>query len=114
MSKKTLLKKQTFVNAINSIDKLHKKNREFANNLSKCFPNSNSANFIGENDYVTTALIEVLQELFNDKNAQSWIEYFLWELDFGRENWRLKATDENKKEIPLSSPEQLFDFLNNR
>jgi len=112
--KKKLLKKQTFVNAINSIHKLHKKNIEFANNLAKCFPNANSANFIGENDHVTTALIEVLQELFNDKNAHSWIEYFLWELDFGRENWRLKANDENKKEIPLSSPEQLFDFLNNR
>ena len=37
-----------------------------------------------------------------------------WELDFGRENWRLKATDENKKEIPLSNAGQLFDFLNNR
>ena len=29
---------------------------------------------------------------------------YCYELDFGRENWRLKAYDENKKEIPLSNP----------
>ena len=112
--KKTILKKQTFVNAINAIDKLHKKNIQFAENLSKCFPNANSANFIDDTDFVTNALIAVLQELFNDKNSNSWIEYFLFELDFGRENWRLKAYDSNGKEIPLSTPEQLFDFINNR
>jgi len=113
-TKKTILKKRTFVNAINSIDKLHKKNIEFATNISKCFPNSKSSDFIGDDDHVTTALTVVLKELFNDNNEHSWIEYFLWELDFGRENWRLKSYDENKKEIPLSNPAQLFDFLNNR
>jgi len=112
--KKTILKKQTFVEAINAIDKLHKKNMDFAEKISKCFPNSRSTDFLSDNDFVTNALITILQELFNDKNAHSWIEYFLWELDFGRENWRLKATDENKKEIPLSNAGQLFDFLNNR
>ena len=111
MAKKYLLRKQTFINAINSIDKLHKKNIQFAVNMGKCFPNSNSAHFITDTDFVTTALIQVLQELFKDNHAHSWIEYFCWVLDFGRENWRLKATD-NGTEIPLSTPEQLFDFLN--
>jgi len=109
--KQTKLNKQTFIQAIESIDKLHKKNIEFAEKISKCFPNSRSADFISDNDFVTNSLITVLQELFNDKNAHSWIEYFCWELDFGRENWRLKAND-NGKEIPLSNAGQLFDYLN--
>lgn len=109
--KKTKIKKQTFIEAIESIDKLHKKNMEFAEKMSKCFPNTRSVDFISDNDFVTNSLISVLQELFNDKNANSWIEYFCWELDFGRENWRLKA-NENGKEIQLSNAGQLFDYLN--
>lgn len=110
MAKKKLLKKQTFINAINSIEELHKMNIQFAENMQKCFPNSNSAHFIIDTDFVTKALIQVLQELFQDNYTHSWIEYFCWELDFGSLNWRLKVTD-NGEDIPLSTPDQLFDFL---
>ena len=48
------------------------------------------------------------------EHGQSWIEYFLWELNFGEENYRLKVYDENKKEIPMSTAAELYDFLNNR
>ena len=106
-----ILKKQTFVDAINAIDNLHKEKIDFAQKMAKCFPNSDSSAFIYDNDCVINALIAVLQEIFNDKNKHSWIEYFLWDLDFGRENWRLKATDENRNEIPMASAEQLYDFL---
>ena len=105
-----ILKKQTFVEAINAIDNLHKEKIDFAQKMAKCFPNSRSADFMNDNDCVINALIAVLQEIFNDKNEHSWIEYFLWELDFGRENWRLKVY-ENGNEIPMASAEQLYDFL---
>ena len=108
--KQNKLKKETFIQAIESIDKLNKKNIQFAENMSKCFPNSRSADFISDNDFVANALIQVLQELFKDNHEHSWIEYFCFELDFGRENWRLKAKD-NGKEIPLSNAGQLFDYL---
>ena len=51
------------------------------------------------------------EEEFKDKSEHSWIEYYCYELDFGAENWRLKAYDENKKEIPLSNAEQLYNLL---
>ena len=106
------LKKQTFVEAINAIEKQQKENIIFAENMAKCFPNTNSSDFMGDTDFVTTALITVLKELYDIRN--NWIEYFCWELDFGRENWRLKAYDENKKEIPFSTAEELFEFLSSR
>ena len=79
--------------------------------LTKVFKDSHSANLLPDNHYLTNILIRILQEEFKDKTAHSWIEYYCYELDFGRENWRLKARDENKKEIPLSNPEQLYNLL---
>lgn len=42
----------------------------------------------------------------------SWIEYYLWELNFGQENYRLKVTS-NGNEIKMSNASELYDFLNN-
>jgi hypothetical protein len=56
------------------------------------------------------ALIDILEEVTNDNGG--WIEYFLWELDFGKENWRLKVYSKDKKEIPLSSIDDLWNLLN--
>lgn len=43
----------------------------------------------------------------------SWIDYYMYELDFGRKNEQLKAYDENGVEMPLSTPEDLYDLLEN-
>jgi hypothetical protein len=61
---------------------------------------------------IYNALIDILEDVTND-NA-GWIEYFLWELDFGKENWRLKIYDKDKKEIPLSSIDDLWNLLNEK
>ena len=105
------MEKQTFIDCINALDKQYSQDKENANLLSKVFKDSRSANLFPDNHYITNILIRILQEEFNDKSAHSWIEYYCYELDFGRENWRLKAHDENKKEIPLSTPEQLYNLL---
>lgn len=55
-------------------------------------------------------IIQLLVELTNDTKGK-WIEYFIYELDFGRENWRLKAYDKKDNEIPLSTTEDLWRIL---
>lgn len=47
------------------------------------------------------------------EHGQSWIEYFLLELNFGEENYRLKAT-ENGNNIPMSNASELYDYLISR
>jgi hypothetical protein len=44
--------------------------------------------------------------------TDSWIKYFLWELDFGKENYRLKVTQDGK-EIKMSSAGELYELLIN-
>lgn len=44
---------------------------------------------------------------------QSWIEYFIWELNFGKENHKLNVT-ENGKIIKMKTAANLYDFLINR
>ena len=114
---KQFIKKETFISAIEAIEKQIKYDIDIATKLSVAFPNCFTANFMYDNHLISNALIKVLQEQMNDtelcEHGQSWIEYYCFELDFGKENWRLKVTN-NGKEIPLSNPSQLYDLLCNR
>ena len=54
-------------------------------------------------------LVKVLEEAMED--SERWISYYCWEKDFGRDD-KLKAFDEDRKEIPLTSSEDLWNLLN--
>ena len=45
-----------------------------------------------------------------DDIVVSWIEYYCFELDFGKENYRLKVYDKDKNEIPLATAEDLYNI----
>ena len=53
-------------------------------------------------------MIKVLENVFDDTNE--WISYFIYELDFGRK-WKPGCVTEDGKDIPLSTPEQLYDMI---
>jgi hypothetical protein len=79
--------------------------------------NNQAFSVILEHDLVTNmtnklydVLINLLMKLTDD--TDKWIEYFIYGLDFGKENWRLKVYDNNKKEIPLRTIEDLWNILN--
>ena len=109
------MKKQTFINAINALEKQIKYDIEVSKNLALAFPNAFTANLMPENQLLSNALLGVLQEEMGDttlcKYGQSWIEWFCWETNFGRESFRLKAYDENKKHIPMKNAGQLYNFF---
>lgn len=80
--------------------------------------NQQAFSVILENDYVSGmtnklygVLIDLLMQLTND-TENKWIEYFIYELDFGKDNWRLQVYGENKNEIPLTTIEDLWNILN--
>ena len=110
--------KKLFIESIDAIKQQCEFDIEVSKNLGKAFSEAFEANLLPKNHYLQNALLKVLQTEMNDlENAEcgsSWIEYFCWELNFGKENYRLKVYDENKKEVPMSNAAELYDFLNNR
>lgn len=109
--------KQLFIEAIEAIRKQVQLDSEVSKHLGRAFPSAFEANLLPRNHFLLNALIHVLQVEMNDLQlcvyGQSWIEYFLWELNFGEENYRLKVT-QNGKEIKMSNAAELYDFLKSR
>ena len=112
------MKKETFINAIDAIEKQIRFDIEISEKLGEVFPSAHTANLFPDNHFVINALMEVLQVVMNDnevcKYGQSWIEWFCFETDFGNESYRLQAFDENKKPIKMDNAGDLYDFLINR
>ena len=55
-------------------------------------------------------MVKVLEDIFHDTGE--WISYYIYELDFGRK-WEPGCVTEDGKDIPLSTPEELYDMLGN-
>ena len=111
------MKKELFIKSILAIQCQIQHDIIVAEKLKEAFPNAFKANLLHDNHWLQNSLIENLQIAMNDEfdteYKQSWIEYFCWELNFGEDNYRLKVYDKNKKEIPMSTPDELWEFLQN-
>lgn len=53
-------------------------------------------------------VVELLENIFNDKDYISW---WLYELDFGRKYKEYCIRDADEKAIDVSTAEKLYDFL---
>ena len=99
-----------FVNIINMIKDFDKENKTLTVNFAKCFKNARTADLmLTENDKIIEKFVSVLGKIFKDSEG-NWIDYFCYELDFGRKNDTLKIF-ENNKEVKLSTPEDLYLLL---
>ena len=112
------MNRDLFIKAIDALEKQMKYDISVAEKLGEAFPNTHNANLLYDNHYLHNMIIEILQEAMNDKVIEpkvgySWIEYFCYELDFGKENYRLSVYDKDKNIIPMSNAGELYDFLIN-
>ena len=70
------------------------------------------------NDYVTNydyhkvinQLLKLLQVAMNDQSDPSWIEYYIYELDFGS-RWTESRVTRNGQSIKLETVEDLWNIL---
>ena len=104
--------KEQFKQGIEAIKTQFRKDEEMANHLSQAFPNAWSSNLSPDNELLYSTIIDLLSEY--DEETKDWLTYFIYELDFGRLNYRMKAYDKDKKEIPLSTADELWDFLSSK
>lgn len=106
------MNKELFIETIEKIKEQHLHDVKCSNLIGQVFSNGFQANLMYENHLLMNQVLKILQVQMNDENAHhSWIEYFLWELDFGKKNNKLKAYRQDKTEIDLSDAGKLYDYL---
>lgn len=76
-------------------DSIENQEQDFANAGSIC---------IGHE----TIVVELLENMFNDKDTISW---WLFERDYGRDVLATDVQDNDGKYIDLTTPEKLYDYL---
>lgn len=103
--------REVFINAINAIQKQVERDIKISMALSEAYPNAFQANLLPSNDIITDALVKVLKKEMDDNG--DWINYYLWELNCGKENHRSIVKDGDGKVIPLSNANELYDMLAN-
>ena len=93
--------KEQFVSFIALIQDTHEKARQL-------YDFSNGAIDIG--DYFPICeLLDWLAVLTRDQKM-AWIDYFVWELDFGKK-WHPMCVTVDDKDVPLGTPEDLYAML---
>ena len=80
------ISKDTFVKAIKNIEKQHRIESDFSLAVNTYF-SEDVDNSLPRN-YIVDSLVEILQQHFKDEHSESWIEYYLWELDFGKKGFK--------------------------
>lgn len=102
-----MISKKQFVDTIEAIKKQLDHDRNCADKLKDVYKDAFKANLLYDNSFVVEGLLRLLKEIFNDKSG--WIEYFIYEMEFGSKDlgvWR-----EDKSKVDISDAGKLYDFL---
>lgn len=103
------MKKETFVQAINTIEKQMKLDVEISESLGRAFPNAHTANLLPENHIIIEAFMDLLRDEMDDKD--DWIGWFCYEIDFGERSDNLGAFDMDGNKIKIENAEDLYDMI---
>ena len=100
--------KELFIATINSIQKQIEIDRKNSSILQEMFPDDSI--YCGyNNSELFNALNKILKESMKDE--YDWIDYFMYELDFGEKYYDGCVLDKDKSIIDLSTAENLYEFL---
>ena len=102
------ISKELFIKSIENIQKQHEQESKFSDSVNEYFSQDVDSSL--PRNYVLDSLVEMLQLHFNDNHSHSWIEYYLWELDFGK-NYQEGRVKINDKDFELKTPTQLYELL---
>ena len=56
-------------------------------------------------------LVKLLKHIMRDDSKDSWIEYYLWERNYGTDTTLGDITDANDEPIPFKTSEDLWNLL---
>ena len=101
--------KELFIETIGEIEKQKIHDRKCSDAFKVLLPHDYTSGY--DNLFLQEQLIKILKIATNDNHKDSWIEYFIWELDFGLlcEDGRVKVSG---KDFKLETASDLWDLLN--
>lgn len=101
--------RELFIETIDALQKQTEHDRQCSAAFSVILPNDYISNY--DNNILYKQLLKIIQIAMNDEYKDSWIKYYMWELDFGKDYRVGCATMENGDNIDLSNSGKLWDFL---
>lgn len=81
---------------------------DYGDKLNEFFKENHVDGYLYEPNCIEQAL-SLLGFIFDDKDQ--WIDYWVYELDFGRQYKEGTITDANGENIPLETVEELYELL---
>lgn len=113
LARTSILNRQEFVDILNRL----REASDLKKQVDELFRNSREN---VENDFCNAAALQIshessvvflLKRIMRDQ--YEYIDYFIYELDYGRKYEAGMITDENGQDIDLHTPELLYDFISN-
>ena len=101
--------KELFIETINEIEKQHRHDSKCSEAFRVILTNDYISNYA--NHWLQNQLVKLLQIAMNDNHKHSWIEYYMWELDFGSKYSKGCVKIQNK-DFELKTASDLWDLLN--
>ena len=102
------MKKELFIESIGAIEKQYRHDQKCNEAFEVILPNDFITYY--DNHWLTNQLTKVLQIAMDDENKDSWIEYYMWELDFGKK-WKKGYITIRDKDVPLQNAGDLWNLL---
>ena len=113
LEKLSILSKREFADILNRL----REASDLQKQVDQLFRNSRESI---ENDFCNAAALQIshesltvflLKKILHDK--YDYIDYFIYELDYGRKYEAGMITDENGQDIDIHTPDLLYDFISN-
>lgn len=101
--------KKLFIETMGEIKKQYDHDDKCTKAFNVILPNDFVCGY--ENHWLQSQLLKILEIAMNDNHKDSWIEYYLWELNFG-EKWQEGSVTVAGKDFKLQSASDLWDLLN--
>lgn len=101
--------KQLFIDSINALKKQSEHDNNCYNAFKVILPHCHVTSY--DNSVITEAFISFLKIEMKDTNKDGWIDYFIYELDYGKNYTEGMCKYKDGSIIDISTPEKLFDFL---
>lgn len=106
------MNKEIFIETINSLEKQYNHDRECSDALSIVFNDGDLRQILTyNNSIVVEQTIKLLKILMHDNHKDSWIDYYIYELDYGHKYKPGSVTNADDSNIDLSDAGALYEFL---
>ena len=102
--------KELFIETMTQIEEQYRNDEKCSDAFKTILPHDHISHY--DNHWLQNQLIKILQIAMNDDNQYSWIEYFMWNLDFGKKWKKGTVIIQGSRDFKLQSLEDLWELLN--